>query len=293
MSEQNTAFQSSNTKEENWSMVIKPKRSLLDVNLKELWAYRDLIILFVRRNFIAAYKQTILGPIWFLIPPIISTITYVVIFGNIAKISTDGLPQVLFYLSGTIGWKYFASSLNSTSSTFLANAGIFGKVYFPRLVIPISSVISGLIQFVIQFGLLLVFMIYYKIQGADFSTGIYVLLVPLLIFLMAGLGLGFGILISSLTTKYRDLNNLLGFGIQLWMYMTPVIYPLSALDEKYRVFIMLNPLTPVIETFRFALLGKGTFDPMHLAYSFGFMVVLLIVGVLTFNKVEQSFMDTV
>jgi len=293
MSEQNTALKNSNTKEENWSMIIKPKRSLLDVNLKELWAYRDLIILFVRRDFVAAYKQTILGPIWFLIPPIISTIAYVIVFGNIAKLPTDGLPQMLFYMSGIIGWKYFSSSLNSTSNTFLANAGIFGKVYFPRLVIPISSVISGLIQFIIQFGLLLVIMAYYKIKGADFGPDIHILLLPLLIILMAGLGLGFGILISSLTTKYRDMKNLVSFGIQLWMYITPVIYPVSALDDKYRTLIMLNPLTPVIETFRFALLGKGAFDPMHLAYSFGFMIVLLIIGVLTFNKVEQSFMDTV
>ena len=291
MSEQSTVSTTENTK--NWSMVIKPKRNLLDVNLKELWAYRDLIILFVRRDFVAAYKQTILGPIWFLIPPIISTITYSVIFGDIANISTDGLPKILFYMSGIVGWKYFSSSLTATSNTFLANAGIFGKVYFPRLVIPISTVISGLIQFAIQFALLLVIMVFFKLNGADFSPDIHILLLPLLIILMAGLGLGFGVLISSLTTKYRDIKNLVGFGMQLWMYVTPIIYPLSELDEKYRTLALLNPLTPVIETFRFALFGRGTFDVMHLTYSFVFMIVLLIIGVLTFNKVEQSFMDTV
>ena len=195
MSEQSSTLNSRNS--ENWSMVIKPKRSLLDVNLKELWAYRDLIILFVRRDFVAAYKQTILGPIWFLIPPIISTVAYMIVFGNIAKLPTDGLPQMLFYMSGIIGWKYFSSSLMATSNTFLANAGIFGKVYFPRLVIPISTVISGLIQFAIQFVLLLAMMVFFKLRGADFSPGIQVLLLPLLILLMAGLGLGFGILISS------------------------------------------------------------------------------------------------
>ncbi len=278
---------------EDWTMVIRPKRYLLDVNLQEIWRYRDLIKLFVRRDFVARYKQTVLGPLWFLIQPLFTTIMYTIVFGNIAKISTDGLPQILFYMSGIVGWTYFAACLNSTSNTFVANAGIFGKVYFPRLTLPISIVISNLIQFSIQFFLLLAFMLYYKIAGADFHTNIYVLLLPVLIVLMAGLGLGFGIIISSLTTKYRDLTNLVSFGVQLWMYATPIIYPLSEIPEKYRIFVLANPLTPVIETFRFSLLGAGTVSWMHLSYSFGFTIVVLAIGIVLFNKVEQSFMDTV
>ncbi len=278
---------------EDWTMVIRPKRHLLDVNLQEIWRYRDLIKLFVRRDFVARYKQTILGPLWFLIQPLFTTIMYTIVFGNIAKISTDGLPQILFYMSGIVGWTYFAACLNSTSNTFVANAGIFGKVYFPRLTLPISIVISNLIQFIIQFFLLLAFMLYYKVIGANFHTNIYILLLPVLIILMAGLGLGFGIIISSLTTKYRDLTNLVSFGVQLWMYATPIIYPLSEIPEKYRLFVLANPLTPIIETFRFALLGAGTVSWMHLTYSFVFTVFVLAIGIVLFNKVEQSFMDTV
>lgn len=278
---------------ENWTMVIRPKRHLLDVNLKDIWSYRDLIKLFVRRDFVARYKQTILGPLWFLIQPLLTTIMYTIVFGNIAKISTDGLPQILFYMSGIVAWTYFAACLNSTSNTFVANAGIFGKVYFPRLTLPISIVISNLIQFSIQFFLLLAFMLYYYIVGANFHINIYILLLPVLIVLMAGLGLGFGIIISSLTTKYRDLTNLVSFGVQLWMYATPIIYPLSEIPEKYRIFVLANPLTPIIETFRFALLGSGTVSWIHLSYSFAFTILVLALGIILFNKVEQTFMDTV
>jgi len=278
---------------ENWTMIIKPKRSLFDVNLKAVWDYRDLIALFVRRDFVAKYKQTILGPLWFLIQPLLTTLMFTVVFGNIAGISTDGLPKMLFYMSGITAWNYFANSLKATSNTFVANAGIFGKVYFPRLALPISTVISGLIQFAIQFLFLIAFMIYFGITGADFSPNISVLLIPLLIILMAGLGLGLGIIISSLTTKYRDLTNLVGFGVQLFMYATPIIYPVSSLPEKYQIFILANPITPIIETFRYALLGTGTFNLLHLLYSFGFMLVTLAIGVVLFNKIEQSFMDTV
>ncbi len=278
---------------ENWTMVIRPKRHLLDVNLYEIWRYRDLIKLFVRRDFVARYKQTILGPLWFLIQPLFTTIMYTIVFGNIAKISTDGLPQILFYMSGIVGWTYFSACLNSTSNTFVANAGIFGKVYFPRLTLPISIVISNLIQFTIQFFLLLAFMLYYRSIGANFHTNIYILLLPVLIILMAGLGLGFGIIISSLTTKYRDLTNLVSFGVQLWMYATPIIYPLSEIPEKYRIFVLANPLTPIIETFRFALLGAGTVNWIYLAYSCAFTVLVLALGIILFNKVEQTFMDTV
>ena len=230
---------------------------------------------------------------WFIIQPLFTTVIYTIVFGKIAGISTDGLPKVLFYMSGITAWNYFALSLRSTSNTFVANAGIFGKVYFPRLTIPISAVISGLIQFAIQFVFLLGFMIYYKIIGADFHTNWYVLLIPILIILMAGIGLGIGIIISSMTTKYRDLTNFLGFGIQLWMYASPIIYPLSEIPVKYKIFILANPVAPIIEAFRFALLGKGDLNFMNLLYSFGFMVVVLGIGILLFNKIEQSFMDTV
>lgn len=283
----------SSSKSETWSMVIKPKRSLFDVNLKDVWAYRDLIALFVRRDFVAKYKQTILGPLWFLIQPLLTTIMFTIVFGRIAGISTDGLPKMLFYMSGITAWNYFAESLKATSNTFVANAGIFGKVYFPRLALPISTVISGLIQFFIQFLFLIAFMIYFGITGANFSPNIYILLIPVLIIMMAGLGLGMGIIISSLTTKYRDLTNLVGFGVQLFMYATPIIYPLSSLPTKYQTILVLNPITSIIETFRFALLGTGSFNPLHLLYSFVVMIVFLAVGIVLFNKIEQSFMDTV
>lgn len=277
----------------NWNLEIKPKRNLLDVNLKEIWQYKDLIFLFVRRDFVAKYKQTILGPLWFIVQPLLTTIMFTIVFGNIAGISTDGLPKTLFYLSGITAWNYFANSLKATSNTFVANAGIFGKVYFPRLTMPISTVISGLIQFAIQFSFLLAFMIYYWIIGAKFSPNIYLLLLPVLILMMAGLGLGFGIIISSLTTKYRDLTNLVAFGVQLWMYGTPIIYPLSKIPDKYKLYVILNPVTPIIETFRYSLLGRGVFQWWQLAYSFAFMIILLAIGIILFNKVEQTFMDTV
>ncbi len=278
---------------ENWNLIIKPKRHLFDIDFKDIWRYRDLIGLFVRRDFVARYKQTVLGPLWFIIQPILTTLMFTVVFGTIANISTDGLPKILFYLTGIVGWTYFSSCLTTTSNTFVANAGIFGKVYFPRLTLPISIVISNLVQFFIQLMLLAAFMIYFGIIGANFHPNFYILLLPVLVILMAALGLGFGIIISSLTTKYRDLTNLVSFGVQLWMYATPIIYPLSGIPEKYRVYVLANPLTPIIETFRYALLGAGTVDWMYLLYSLVFTIVVLIVGVLLFNKVEQTFMDTV
>jgi len=278
---------------ENWTMIIKPKRNLLDINLREVWRYRDLISLFVRRDFISKFKQTILGPLWFIINPLFTTFMYLIVFTRIAKLSTDGLPPILFYLSGIIAWQYFAGSLNSTANTFISNAGIFGKVYFPRLVTPISVVISNLIQFGIQFALFVAIYIYYLVQGVAIQPNIYILLLPVLIIMMALLGLGFGIIISSLTTKYRDLNNLISFAVQLWMYVTPVIYPTSMLSQKYQFFILINPLTSIIETFRFALLGQGTINFAHLGYSAGFTFVVLSLGIILFNKVEQTFMDTV
>jgi lipopolysaccharide transport system permease protein len=276
-----------------WSMIIRPKRHWFDIDLKELWQYRDLIILFVRRDFVSRYKQTILGPLWFIIQPLLTTLMFTVVFGKIAKISTDGLPPVLFYMAGITAWNYFSTGLTSTSTTFVQNAGLFGKVYFPRLTMPVSVIISNIIQFGIQLIFLLIFMLFFWISGAKFSPNIYILLIPLLLILMAGLGLGFGIIISSLTVKYRDLTYLVSFGVQLWMYATPVVYPLSVLSGKYHFTVLANPLTSIVETFRFALLGSGTFSWMNLLYSFGFMIVTLAAGILLFNKIEQSFMDTV
>jgi lipopolysaccharide transport system permease protein len=283
----------STTPQPSWSMIIKPKRHWFDINLKELWQYKDLIFLFVRRDFVAKYKQTILGPLWFLIQPLLTTIMFTVVFGRIAGIPTDGLPQMLFYMAGITAWNYFAQSFKATSNIFVQNANIFGKVYFPRLTMPISIVISNLIQFGIQFLFLLAFMAYFALTGADFSPNIYMLFLPVLLIMMAGLGLGFGIIISSLTTKYRDLTNLVAFGVQLWMYATPIVYPLSELKGIYKTASLANPVTSIVETFRFAMLGAGTVDWSHLLYSFGFMIVVLAVGILLFNKVEQSFMDTV
>ncbi|MBI9050421.1 MAG: ABC transporter permease [Anaerolineaceae bacterium] len=276
-----------------WDLILEPNRAWWDLRLRQVWRYRDLILLFVRRDFVSYYKQTILGPLWFLIQPILTTLTFTVIFGNIASMSTDGLPQFLFYMSGTVIWSYFAECLRKTSDTFISNANIFGKVYFPRLIMPISVLISNLITFVIQFLLFLGFVVYFLIAGSNIQVTWNVLILPLLLFLMAGLGLGFGIIISSLTTKYRDLRFLIQFGVQLWMYATPVIYPVSSIPEKYQWIIQLNPLSPIVEAFRYAFLGTGAFSWASLAYSFGVMVVVFLVGVVIFNRVETTFMDTV
>jgi lipopolysaccharide transport system permease protein len=274
-------------------MIIRPKRHWLDLQLGELWRFRDLIALFVWRDFVTYYKQTILGPLWFLIQPVLTTLTFTVIFGKLAGLSTDGLPQFLFYMAGTVGWSYFSACLIKTSDTFKANAGIFGKVYFPRLTVPISILISNLITLAIQFALFLCFMAYFGLRGADIRPNVWIFLTPLLLFLMAGLGLGFGIIVSSLTTRYRDLQFLVNFGVQLWMYATPVIYPLSQVPEKYRWIILANPMTPILETIRYAYLGAGLVSGTHLLYSFFAMIVVLIIGILIFNRVERTFMDTV
>ncbi len=282
-------------KNERWSTEIKPRTGLFDVNFKEIWNYRDLYTMFVKRDIITSYKQTILGPLWFFIQPIMTTIMYMVVFGGIAGISTDGLPQPLFYLSGICLWQYFSTCLTSTSNTFLANAGIFGKVYFPRLISPLSTVTSNLIRFFIQFGLFVLVYLYYVIfTDVHIAPNIYILLFPVLIIMMAGLALGFGILFSSMTTKYRDLTLLLSFFVQLWMYATPVIYPLSTItNEKLKLIMSLNPLTSIVETFKYSILGTGSFSWWSLGYSFGFMVVLMAIGIVIFNRVQRSFMDTV
>ena len=276
-----------------WDLVIRPKRHWFDLRPRELWHARDLVMLFVWRDFVSVYKQTILGPLWYLIQPLLTTITFTVIFGRVAKLSTDGLPQFLFYMSGTVLWTYFADCLNKTSNTFIQNAQLFGKVYFPRLAVPISILISNLITFAIQFGFFLAFLAFFALRGAAVHPNAWLLLTPVLLLMMAGLGLGFGIIISSLTTKYRDLRFLVTFGVQLLMYATPVIYPVSSIPERYRIFILANPVAPIVEAFRYAFLGAGSVKALHLAYSFGFMVTVLAIGILIFNRVEQTFMDTV
>lgn len=280
---------------EEWTTVIKPKNKLLSVDFKEIWQYRDLWSLFVKRDIITQYKQTILGPLWYVIQPLMTTIMYMVVFGGIAQISTDGLPQPLFYLAGICMWQYFADCLNKTSATFTANAAIFGKVYFPRLIVPLSTVTSNLVRFVIQFLLFAVVYVYYALfTDVVLHTNWYALLLPVLVIMLAGLALGFGILFSSMTTKYRDLTLLLTFFAQLWMYATPVIYPLSTItNEKLRLLMSLNPLTPIVEAFKYGMLGVGEFSWLGLGYSFLFMTCLLGLGIVIFNKVQRSFMDTV
>lgn len=278
---------------ESWDLIITPRKKWYDLQLADVWRYRDLISLFVRRDFVSRYKQTILGPLWFLIQPLLTSVVFTVIFGNIAQLPTDGLPQLLFYMSGTVLWSYFASCLTSTSSTFTSNAHLFGKVYFPRLVMPISIVISDLITFAMQFVFLLGFILYFYLRGSAVHLTSWALTLPVLLLLMAGLGLGFGIIISSLTTKYRDLQYLVSFGVGLWMYATPVIYPVSSIPEQWRWVADWNPVTPLIETFRMGFLGQGVASWGRLGYSAGFMAVVLFIGVVIFNRVEKTFIDTV
>ena len=276
--------------------IILPKKNLLDVNLKEIWQYKDLLFLFVRRDFVATYKQTILGPLWFIIQPIFTTVIFTLIFGKLASIPTDGLPPILFYMCGITCWNYFSESLSKTSNTFTSNANIFGKVYFPRLIIPISIIISNMVKFFIQGFLFLLVFTYYYFNGFPITPNIIIAILPFLLLLMAGLGLGFGILISSLTTKYRDFQFLVVFGVQLFMYATPVVYPLSLAKEKlgsYSWIAFANPMSSIVEAMKYAFLGQGQFSWYHLGYSFIFMSILLTVGIIIFNKVEQNFMDTV
>ena len=272
---------------------ITPRNSLLDLNLKELWQYRDLIRMYVKRDIVTFYKQTILGPLWFVIQPVLTTVMFMFVFGNLAGISTDGVPGVVFYFSSIIIWNYFADCLNRNSRTFTDNQNVFGKVYFPRLVVPVSVTISNLVRLGIQFVLFVVIYIYFVATGAGIAPNIYLLLLPLLILMTAGISLGFGIIFSSLTTKYRDLTFLLQFGVQLWMYATPIIYPLNSISAEKQWLIQLNPMTSVIETFKYGVLGSGVFSWGWLGYSFAFMVALLLVGAMIFNKVEKDFMDTV
>lgn len=278
---------------EHWDIEITPQKHLLQLNLKEVWRYKDLLALFVRRDIVAQYKQTILGPLWYFIQPLFTTIIFTVIFGRLAGISTDGIPPMLFYLAGITNWNYFADSLNKTATTFKDNQNIFGKVYFPRLVVPLSIVTSNLLKYFIQLVLFFGFYVYFILNGTAAQINAYALLFPLLVVILAGLGLGFGLLVTSMTTKYRDLVFLLQFGVQLFMYATPVIYPLSVVPEQYQWLAVLNPMTSVIETFKYGFLGQGTFSWAFLAYSFGFMLLLLLLGTVVFNRTEKNFMDTV
>jgi lipopolysaccharide transport system permease protein len=277
----------------NFQHSITPARTLFDLKLKEIWRYRDLLVLFVRRDFVAKYKQTVLGPAWFVIQPLMQTVMFTLVFGNIAGISTDGAPKGVFYLAGITAWNYFANCLTKTSAVFTLNASLFGKVYFPRAVTPISIVLSNLIEFAIGLSLFLGFYFYYLLSGANIQPNSTLLLLPLLIVIMGFMGLGLGMLISAMTTKYRDLQNLVTFGVHLFMYATPVIYPISTIPEKYRWIILANPMTGIIETFKYGFLGIGTFNWYYLAYSAGFTVVVFLLGLAIFNRTEKNFMDTV
>lgn len=279
-------------KEQKFSTVIVPKTGWFDLNLKEVWKYRDLIVLFVKRNFVSQYKQTILGPAWAIIQPLLTTVVFTVVFGSLAGLAADGVPSFLFYMSGTVAWHYFSGCLTGTASTFTGNAAILGKVYFPRLVMPISNVLTNLIAFSIQFAMFLIFLVVYWVQGTV-QPNLMALMLPLLVAHMALLSLGVGIIISSLTTKYRDLAMLVGFGVQLWMYATPVAYDIGIIPAKYMDLYMLNPMTPIINTFRYAFLGVGSFDLGYYLLSWGVTAVILFFGVVLFNRVEKTFMDTV
>lgn len=282
----------SDSQNQKWTQTIESKHSLFDLNLKEVWRYKDLVYMFVKRDFISSFKQTILGPIWFFINPIFTTVVYLIIFGNIAKLSTDGAPKILFYLAGITLWNYFSSCLTGTSSVFTSNAGIFGKVYFPRLVMPLSIVISNLMRFGVQMGLFLIVFFYYLFQG-EVQPNWWILATPFLIVLMALFALGVGMIFSSMTTKYRDIQMLLSFGISLYMYATPVIYPASSLKGIFKTIAYYNPLTGIFECFKYGWLGVGDFNPIMLTVSSVIILILLAIGTVVFNKVEKSFMDTV
>lgn len=282
--------------EKNWDIIIQNKSKLLNLDLKEVWRYRDLLNMYVRRDIVTFYKQTILGPLWFVIQPVLTTIMFMFVFGGIAGISTDGIPQAVFYLAGLVCWNYFQDCLIKCSDTFNANQHIFGKVYFPRLVVPLSIVISNLIKMAIQFALFFIVYVYYIYSGVNFDINITIFLIPLLIIMLGCLGLGFGMIISSMTTKYRDLRFLITFGVQLWMYATPIIYPLSAMKEtypKYTWLLVANPLTSILETFKYAFTGTGEFNWVYLSYSIVFSIIIMLLGIIIFNRVQRNFMDVI
>jgi len=281
------------TTSENWTSVISARRPFFDFPFRELWAYRDLIYLLVKRDFVATYKQTILGPLWFVVQPLLSTIVFTIIFGNVAKLPTDGIPPFLFYLCGIVCWGYFADCLNKSAATFSSNAGVFSKVYFPRLVVPIANAIGNLITFAIQFGIFLVALLYFYFKGAPVEPSFRVIVLPLLLLQMAMLGIGFGCLVSSMTTRYKDLAMLLGFFVQLWMYGSCVLFPLSFYPEAWHPILVLNPMVPVIESFRFAFLGAGTVEIPQLLTGVGVSLAVFVFGVLVFRRTERTFADTI
>lgn len=279
--------------EPHWTEEIRSEHSLFTINLVEVWRYRDLLLMLLKRDFITFYKQTILGPLWFIIQPLLTTLIYIVLFVQVAKIDVGGVPTLAFYLSGVTIWNYFSDSLIKTSNVFQGNASIFGKVYFPRLIMPLSVVISSLMKFAIQFLLFVGVVLYYTYVTHEIQPNIWVLMTPVLLLMMACFALGVGMIFSSMTTKYKDLSFLLAFGVQLYMYATPVVYPITAMPEKYRWIVTSNPLTGIFECFRYGYLGKGNFDPQSLFFSAGFISIILVIGTLIFNKVEKSFMDTI
>jgi lipopolysaccharide transport system permease protein len=280
-------------KDQEWDLIIEGSSSLFDLKFKDVWHYRDLLIMFVKRDFVSFYKQTILGPIWFFIQPLFTTVIYTFIFGRLAGMGTDSLPQPLFYLAGITAWNYFADCLTKTSTVFRDNTQIFGKVYFPRIILPLSIVTSNLIKFGVQLLLLFAAIIYYNSTGYSINLGWAIFVFPLLVFLMAILGLGLGLIVTALTTKYRDLAFLVNFGTQLLMYTTTVVYPLSAIPEKIKKLIILNPMTGIIETFRYSLFGKGEFSSWSLGYSCLIALIVIVLGVVSFNRTEKSFIDTI
>lgn len=275
-----------------WTYIIKPKSHFFDFNLKEIWQYRDLVWIFAKRDIAAVYKQTILGPLWYLISPLITVVVFTFVFSDIAKISTDNIPAPLFYLAGTTLWNYFQTSFLTISSTFVTNKDVFGKVYFPRVIVPISVILSSLLKFLIQLCIFTVVWFYfYSIGEINLNATVFVL--PLLVCIMAALALGTGIIISAFTTKYRDVSFFIGFAVSLLMYATPVIYPVSAIPEMYKDILWLNPVAPVIEAFRYGFCGAGVFSWAGLAYSAAFAIFSLFFGILIFNRTEKTFMDTV
>jgi lipopolysaccharide transport system permease protein len=278
---------------EDWDLIIKPKSSVFNIGLKQLWSYRDLLLLFVKRDFVSVYKQTILGPIWIFIQPVLTSVTFTIIFTNVANLSTNDTPAFLFYLAGITLWTYFADCLTKTSNTFITNAGIFGKVYFPRLIIPLSVLLSNGLKLGAQLLLFIAVWLYYMFTTDKVHPNAHLLLVPVLIIIMAGLGLGFGIIVSSLTTKYRDLTFLVAFGVQLMMYASSIVFPISGVKGKFKQLLLLNPVTSVIEAFKYGFVGEGFFSWGYLLYSLIFMIVILILGIFIFNKIEKSFIDTV
>ncbi|MGM5630107.1 ABC transporter permease [Apibacter raozihei] len=281
-----------NKEEQVWTDEISSKHSLLDLNLNEVWRYRDLIYMLVKKDFITSFKQTILGPIWFFVNPILTTLMYIIIFGRVAGLSTDGAPMLAFYLAGVTLWNYFSSCLNSTSNVFVGNAVVFGKVYFPRLVMPISIVLSNLMRFFVQYILFIVIVLYYYFEG-QIQPNLWILFTPFLILLMAAFAMGVGMIFSSMTTKYKDLSMLLGFGVSLYMYLTPVIVPISSFPKKYKWLMDINPLTGIFECFKYGYLGVGEFDTGMLLYSTLVIFIIFFIGIIVFNKVQKSFMDTV